>query len=89
LENIVEALAESPQTVPSLANGPFPLYVAKRCEVVTAKNRAQEIATEIDELREQMAVVMLIGEDVDVNEVMTDTTDQIKTLQEELDRQVI
>ena len=65
------------------------MFAAKRCEVVTAKNRAQEIATEIDELREQMAVVMLIGEDVDVNEVMTDTTDQIKTLQEELDRQVI
>ena len=88
MESIVEVLAETPQTVPALANGPFPLYVAKRCEVVSAKNRVQEITNEIDELQEQLAMVMLISDTVDVTEVTTETADQIKKLKEELDRQV-
>ena len=85
IESIVEALADTPQTVHALTNGPFPFYVAKRCEVVSAKNRVQEITKEIDELQEQLAVVMLISDTVDVSEA---TADQIKELKEELARQV-
>ena len=62
--------------------------MAKRCEVVSAKNRVQELTKEIDELQEQLAVVMLISDTVDVSEATTETADQIKELKEELARQV-
>ena len=50
LEGIADTLARDPEQVSSLPNGPFPLHVAKLSEVFAARDRAQEIKRQIDDL---------------------------------------
>ncbi len=79
----------SAQGAQGIGNGPFPLYVAQLADVHLAEERVKEIIAEMGWLKEQLALVALLNDDINVEDVATSVTLEINALGEQLVEQVM
>ena len=87
-EEIAASLAMSPQGASGIANGPFPIYVAKLADVHLAEERVQKIRSEMKELHDQLALVALLNNNINVEDVVSSVTSDMNAHGKELEQQV-